>query len=196
MSRRGWRDSQVSWETSAAAEASPASQRSTRRRWRATEPRPGSEAKRSRSSRRTTGANWSRTVARALDVDSTFVPTEIVARETLAPIVTLSPKEAPAVHAWLSGRPLRFGDLLRDPEDREQSVAAVVLAIAREDTFVLTPDDDEALHPGDQLRVAGTSAGLADVADLLFSSSGLEYAATGRQVPATWLFRQLAARRA
>ncbi|MCA0337688.1 MAG: hypothetical protein LCH66_12620 [Actinobacteria bacterium] len=47
---------------------------------------------------------------------------------------------------------------------------------------------------GDELLLAGTSRGLAKVPDALVSPASIEYVATGRQVPATWLWRTLSAR--
>ena len=171
----------------------------------------------------------------ALDVDSVFVPTDLVAREALARIVnphfwrfieeavqqdetwaiqtrdelvrrcghavperdviTLSAAQAPAVVRWLAGHDLSLGDLLRNPDDRDRPLRAVVLLLVRDKELILTPQDGTALHEGDQLLLAGTEDGLADLSDALFHSAAIEYVATGNVVPSTWLWRTITARK-
>lgn len=170
----------------------------------------------------------------ALDVDSVFVPTDLVAREVLARIVhpnfwrfveevvqqdepwgertrdrlvercgrsvperdviTLSEAEAPAVVRWLAGHELTVGELLRSPDNRSQPLPLVTLLMVRGDELILTPDDDTALRVGDQLLVAGKTDGLSALSEALFFPAAIEYVATGRVVPSTWVWRVIAER--
>lgn len=171
----------------------------------------------------------------ALDVDSSFVATDLVAREALARIVhpdfwrfveeavqqdeawavrtrdrlvhrcghrvpehkvvTLSQLEAPATVRWLARHELTAGDLLRNPDDRDQPLSVVVLLMMRGEELIMTPTDDTTLRVGDRLLFAGKSDGLAGLYDALFDSVATEYVATGRAAPASWVWRLLAKRR-
>ncbi|CAJ1511220.1 TrkA C-terminal domain-containing protein [[Mycobacterium] burgundiense] len=171
----------------------------------------------------------------ALDVDSVFVPTDLVAREALARIVhpnfwrfieeavqqddewamrtrdqlvercgrrvpkrdviTLSDAEAPAVVRWLADHELTVGALLRDSDDRSRPLPVRILLIVRGTELILTPDDDTSLCVGDQLLLAGKGDGLIDLSEALFYPATLEYVATARVVPSTWVWRVLTERR-
>jgi hypothetical protein len=63
--------------------------------------------------------------------------------------------EAPALTWWPATGEARLGDLLRDPDDREERLHVVVLMILRDDECLLTPDDDVVLASGDELLLAG-----------------------------------------
>jgi Trk K+ transport system NAD-binding subunit len=170
----------------------------------------------------------------ALDIDSVHVSTELVARETLARVVTpvywsflehalhaddgwsgallerlrdrcgdrtpgrelvrLDAEQAPAVARWLEGHELTLGELLRHPEDRTRPLAAVALLLVRDEGTVLTPSDDEPLRTGDQLLLAERRGAGALLSRTLFYDAAVEYVATGRVVPSTWLWRQLSRR--
>jgi Trk K+ transport system NAD-binding subunit len=164
-----------------------------------------------------------------------FVPTDLVARECLARIVTpltwsfiehalvqddswgealldelvtrcgsrtpemsrleLTPTSAPAVARWLGRGELSIGDLVRHPDDRTESVSAVVLSVRRGDSVTFVPDADEPLEMGDELLVASRPRAHGALRDVLFHDDAVEYVATGRRVPSTWVWRKLARRR-
>jgi Trk K+ transport system NAD-binding subunit len=170
----------------------------------------------------------------ALDIDSVHVSTELVARETLARVVTpvywrviehaveqddawssallellvercgeripdrelvrLDAVQAPAVVRWLGDHELTLGDLLSHPDDRTRPLPAVALLLVRDDDTVFTPSPDELLHPGDQVLLVERRDARAALSRTLFYDASVEYVATGREVPSTWLWRRLARR--
>lgn len=119
--------------------------------------------------------------------------------------VRLDAVHAPAVARWLARRQLVIGDLLRHPDDRDTTVAAAVVALIRrapaetepapEPQIVFAPDPATPLRTGDELVVLGRESGFRELSDTLFQDSAVEYVATGRQVPTTWLWRVLSRRR-
>ncbi len=167
----------------------------------------------------------------ALDLDSVFIPTELVARETLARVITpiswsfidhilqqpdgwavdtltritarvgpraphplrliVTPAEAPALVRWLARHELALGDVLRDPDDRGRSLAAIPLVLIRGEETTFLPDLDGALRVGDVVLMAGRESAHDAMTATLFYDAAVEYVATGRQVPSTWLWRAL-----
>jgi voltage-gated potassium channel len=111
-------------------------------------------------------------------------------------MLTVDRREAPAVVGWLDHDDLTVSDLTRDPEDREQHVAVVVAVLLRDGESVPFPDGDTLLRPGDELMLYCGPSGRASLRPVLFSDAAVEYAATGRRVPATWIWRRLARSRA
>lgn len=161
-----------------------------------------------------------------------FVPTDLVARECLARIVTpltwsfiehalsqddawgeallvelvdrcgsgtpemsrleITPASAPAVARWLGHDELTVGDLLRNPDGGTESVSAFVLSLRRGETVMFVPDAEAALQLGDELLVASRPRSRGPLRDVLFHDDAVEYVATGRRVPSTWVWRRLA----
>lgn len=173
---------------------------------------------------------------KAMEIDSIYISTELVAREVLARVLTpvfwqfleqvmqqderfaialrdrliercgtraperdlieLVPQKAPAACEWIEHHTLRLGELFRHPEDRSQPLAVVPMMLIRDGSTTLIPDDDIELQIGDRILVCGTSRGLADGYDVLYHPATVEYLATGRQVPDTWLWRKITRYRA
>ena len=173
-------------------------------------------------------------LVQALDIDSVHVSTELVARETLARVVTpvywgfvehvldqddawssallerlvqrcgertprremvrLDAADAPAVVRWLRGHELALGDLLRHPDDRTRPLPAVPLVLIRDGATTFTPSADELLHVGDQVLLVQRGSAGAALSRTLFYDAAVEYVATGREVPSTWLWRRLSRR--
>lgn len=168
----------------------------------------------------------------AFGFDSVYVPTSLVAQETLARVVTplswrfieyaleqsnewatdrlaeiiehcgtrtpekervdLDATSAPAVDRWLRrGHELTIAQLLSDPDDRDERLQMYVAALLRDDDFVFDPDPETPLRPGDSLLVLTRRSALRALGDTLFYDSSVEYVATGRELPQTWLFRKL-----
>lgn len=163
--------------------------------------------------------------------DSVFVPTELVARETLARIITpvywafldhvlheddewsaallarmvdrvgtrtpkstrvrLDPRSAPAPCTWLRRHELT--DLLTDPDDRELALPALAVGLIRGEVLQFIPDPQTPLRVGDQLILTGRTW-YAAMSAMLFQDSAVEYVATGREVPNTWLWRRVGRR--
>jgi len=164
--------------------------------------------------------------------DSTFLATDLVARECFARIVTprmwkflekvgakdeawsqafldhvvtrcgpgspngwrlsINEAEAPGVMRWLTHDELTLDQLLRHPADREEYAPIVVLALRRDGIFTAAPPESTALRPGDELLLASPPRGYAYVRDALFNEAVVEYVATGRAVPTTWVWRRVA----
>lgn len=104
-------------------------------------------------------------------------------------LLRLTREEAPAVAPWLADG-LRVGDLMRHPTAREEPVAAVVLALLRDDTRVLAPDDDYELRLGDQLLLAGRASAQHSLGTTLEHEPTAAYVVEGRLVPSSWLWRR------
>jgi Trk K+ transport system NAD-binding subunit len=105
--------------------------------------------------------------------------------------VRLNDREAPALDGWLAGGAARLGDLLRNPEDRDQRLHAVPLLVLRGEEATLAPDDDFVLAPGDELLFAGWPAARRALETTLVVDAVREYVTTGRRVPSSWLWRRL-----
>jgi voltage-gated potassium channel len=105
--------------------------------------------------------------------------------------IRLTPQEAPALTGWLQSGAARLGDLLRNPEDREESLHAIVLLVLRGDEPILAPDADFVLAPGDELLFAGWAAARRALGTILVVDAVREYVVSGRRVPASWIWRKL-----
>lgn len=107
-------------------------------------------------------------------------------------VVTISPAHAPAIVAWLSaGRPLTIGDLLRRPDDRDTMLPLGALVLLRDGEPMFLPGEDTALTLADQVLLVGKPDGLTQVRQVCDYPATLEYVATGREVPTTWLWSWL-----
>ncbi|TFV63740.1 UNVERIFIED_ORG: potassium transporter TrkA [Bacillus sp. AZ43] len=105
--------------------------------------------------------------------------------------VRLTPREAPALGDWLAAGAVTLGDLMRNPEDREEPLHAVALLVLRDREPVLAPGDDVVLRPGDELLLAGWTAARRALSTTLVVEGVLEYLITGRRVPSSWVWRRL-----
>jgi voltage-gated potassium channel len=109
--------------------------------------------------------------------------------------VLLTAQEAPALASWLATGEARLGQLLRNPENRDEPLHAIVLLVLRGRQAMLAPDDDFVLQPGDELLLAGWSAARRALDTTLLVPGILEYLVTGERVPSSWLWRRLSASR-
>jgi Trk K+ transport system NAD-binding subunit len=105
--------------------------------------------------------------------------------------VRLTPEESPAAGWWLTDGDASLGQLLRNPEDRDDPLHAIVLLVMRGREAVLAPDDDFVLRPGDELLVAGWAAARRALDTALMVPGVLEYLVTGTRVPSSWIWRKL-----
>jgi Trk K+ transport system NAD-binding subunit len=105
--------------------------------------------------------------------------------------VRLTEREAPALTAWLASGEARLGDLMRNPEDRDEPLHAVPLLLLRGDDATLAPDPDYVLAPGDELLLAGWPAARRALEVTLVVDAVREYVVTGRRVPSSWLWRKV-----
>jgi voltage-gated potassium channel len=105
--------------------------------------------------------------------------------------VRLDAREAPGLQAWLGAGDARVGAVLRDPADRDEALAAVVLMVLRDGDAVMAPDDDFALAAGDELLLLGRAAARRALDTTMVVDSAAEYLRTGRRVATGWLWRAL-----
>jgi voltage-gated potassium channel len=105
--------------------------------------------------------------------------------------VRLNAQEAPALDGWLATREACLGDLLRNPEDREQPLHAVPLLVLRGGEATLAPEPDFVLAAGDELLLAGWPAARRALETTLVVDAVREYVATGRRVPSSWVWRKV-----
>ncbi|MEO8815318.1 MAG: NAD-binding protein [Mycobacterium sp.] len=171
----------------------------------------------------------------ALQIDSVYIATELIAREILARILTpvfwsfvehafgcdeqwatevrdhlqercgrrtpkrdviaLSPEQAPAIADWLlRGETLTLGDLMRRPDDRDATLPLAALVLLRDGEPRFMPASETALLLGDQVLLLGKPDGLSQVREICHYPTTVEYLATGRDVPLTWVWARLTAR--
>ena len=103
----------------------------------------------------------------------------------------LNEQEAPALTGWLASGRARLGDLLRNPEDREEFLHAVPLLVLRGQESTLAPDPDFVLAPHDEVLLVGWPAARRALDTTLVVDAVREYVATGRRVPSGWVWRKL-----
>lgn len=105
--------------------------------------------------------------------------------------VRLTPREAPALHGLLGSGRVRLGDLLRNPENRDEPLHAVALVVRRGAEYVLAPDENFLLEPDDEILFAGWPSARRALDTMLLVDAVREYVLTGRRVPASWIWRRL-----
>lgn len=117
-------------------------------------------------------------------------------RTPTAAAVTLDEHAAPAVARWLDhGGTLTLGQLLSDPDDRDQPLQVFATELVRGDQTTYIPDADTELQVGDTIALLVRTAGIGLLRGNLTNDAGVEYLATGHDVPATWIGRAIAHRR-
>lgn len=104
---------------------------------------------------------------------------------------TLDRRDAPALVPWLDRDDLKLGDLLRSRENRNRRLDIVPLLILREDEATLGPGDDFQLAADDQILFAGEPRDHRTLLETMHIEYVSEYVLSGRQVPASWLWRRL-----
>lgn len=112
-------------------------------------------------------------------------------RTPIPQLVTIDDHEAPALMHWLAHDDFVIGDLTRDGQDRDRHVPAVAVSLLRDDDVIQEPDPETPLRAGDRVLLFTGPGGRARVRDLVFSDAQVEYVATGRRVPETWIWRML-----
>ena len=105
--------------------------------------------------------------------------------------VPLTVTNAPALTGWLEAGTLRLGDLIRDPNARDEPLGLVPLALTRGDETRMAPDDDELLAVGDELLLAGRVSAWKALDATLTDEPTAAYVIEDRFVPTGWLWRRL-----
>jgi hypothetical protein len=83
-----------------------------------------------------------------------------------------------------------MGDVLRDPDDRDQRLSALVLMVLRDGECLLVPDDDLVLQVGDELLLAGPAAARRGLDATMLVVGAASYVRTGKRVATGWLWRK------
>ena len=110
-------------------------------------------------------------------------------------VIVLSREHAPAIADWLQqGQTLTLGDLIRRPDDREVALPLAALVLLRDGAPTFMPAAETTLALGDQVLLVGKPDGLSQVREICHYPSTVEYLATGRDVPLTWVWAKLTAR--
>ena len=105
--------------------------------------------------------------------------------------IRLGARDAPALASWLDSGRARLGDLLRNPEDRDEPLHAVALLVWRGGDVTLAPDGDFLLAPDDELLLVGWPAARRALDTTMLVDAVREYVVTGRRVPSSWVWRRL-----
>jgi Trk K+ transport system NAD-binding subunit len=105
--------------------------------------------------------------------------------------VRLTAHEAPALIPWLRAGEVVLGDLLRDPLNRDRSLAATPLLLLHDDVATLRPDPTTRLEVDDEILLAGRAAARRAMEIIALSEAGSAYVVRGRREPAGWVWRRL-----
>jgi voltage-gated potassium channel len=105
--------------------------------------------------------------------------------------VRLTEREAPALTPWLASGEAWLGDLMRNPEDRDEPLHAVPLLLLHRGDATLAPGPDVVLASGDELLLAGWPAARRALERTLIVDAVREYVVSGRRVPSGWVWRKL-----
>ena len=109
-------------------------------------------------------------------------------------VITLSAAEAPAIADWLRrGHDLTLRSLMLRPDDRDATLPMAALVLVRAGETQFMPPEDTPLALDDQVLLVGKPAGLAQVREVCHYPATVEYLATGRDVPLTWVWARLTA---
>ncbi|MFW5927088.1 MAG: NAD-binding protein, partial [Wenzhouxiangella sp.] len=106
----------------------------------------------------------------------------------------ISERRTPALAGAIeAGHEITVDMLGRDPRNREQPLDAVVLMVAREDTTLLLPGQDEPLEMGDRVLFCGTPQAAELIWAIAFDADVVHYLRTGqpRLVRRPWWRRAL-----
>ena len=111
-------------------------------------------------------------------------------------VITLSAEQAPAIADWLRrGQTMTLQTLMRRPDDRDSMLPLGALVLIRDGEPRFMPAEDTPLALGDQVLLVGKPAGLSQVREICHYPTTVEYLVTGRDVPLTWVWSKLTARR-
>jgi voltage-gated potassium channel len=108
--------------------------------------------------------------------------------------VRLTAAEAPALQAWLATGEARLGDLLRNPDDRDERLHTVPLLLAGGDRVEIAPADDFVLQRDDELLLVGWPSARRLLDNTLLVDATRAYVVSGRYVPSSWIWRRLSRR--
>jgi len=100
----------------------------------------------------------------------------------------------PSLAHWLATDDAQLGDLLRDPQQRNTNLNAVVMLLIRDERNIVFPGDDTVLRDGDQLLLAGTTGARTSLQDVLAVPAAFNYTVQGQQTRLDRVFRTISGR--
>ena len=102
-------------------------------------------------------------------------------------------EEASAVRELLdAGQHLVLGDLIRNPNDLDDTLSCVPLVIRRGSELLMFPDDTDAVLPGDGILFCGTERSERLLRATLNNPYTLHYLTTGKEAPRGIIFQWIA----
>jgi len=90
-----------------------------------------------------------------------------------------------------SGMSLTFGDLIKNPNNRETKLKVIPLLLERNEVSVLLPADNVRLKTNDKLLFCGTSEALSRMKWTMNHEQSLNYLHYGKDVGNSWLWNKL-----
>lgn len=111
-------------------------------------------------------------------------------------VIALTVEQAPAIADWLRrGQTLILQDLMRRPDDRDTALPLAALVLIRDGEPQFMPASETALALDDQVLFVGKPDGLSQLREACHYPTTVDYLATGRDVPLTWVWARLTSRR-
>jgi len=95
---------------------------------------------------------------------------------------------------WAQGKRISLGDIVRDPTDRERSLACVCLVVRQGEDETVMPGPEYQLRPGGQVLFVGTLQAWQILDATLNNDYTLSYLMTGIDPPRGWVMQWLTAR--
>jgi len=113
--------------------------------------------------------------------------------------LTINKTDTPALLDMMSKQQVLVGDILSNASlrfsDNKQKVNALPLFLKRGDGNVLLPETNRIIREGDRFLMCGTDEAEQSMLHIVNNINLLETLLLGEEIPASWLFRKLKARR-
>ena len=107
--------------------------------------------------------------------------------------LTVCKKSTPALYARLEHSQVLVKDLLRHPDDRDQSIEALMLFLKRGDGNVMLPEDNRIVHKGDRFLMCGNRRAHHNIQITTRNDQYLQYVLTGKLLPDSWVWKKIIA---
>ncbi|PWQ93870.1 potassium channel protein [Leucothrix arctica] len=107
--------------------------------------------------------------------------------------LTVDKKTTPALFSRLEQSQVLVKDLLRHPDDRDQSIQAIMLFLKRGDGNVMLPEDNRIVHKGDRFLMCGNRQAHHNIQITTRNDQYLQYVLTGKLLPDSWVWKKIIA---
>lgn len=106
--------------------------------------------------------------------------------------LAITPAQSPAMVAGLNrGERVTLDDLRRDPRNRDERLAAMILLLKRGHDETIVPDDHTALAIGDELLLAGRVEARRQMSWITRNHNSFSYLVRGVERPSGWIWERL-----